>query len=98
MIDQFNLAEATERAAEVAQANASEVDRTGSFPRDTIEALRETGLLALISATEVGGRGAGMRAAATVIERLARSCASTAMVTMMHYTATAVIEAHGPEE
>jgi alkylation response protein AidB-like acyl-CoA dehydrogenase len=32
-----------------------------------------------------------------VVERLARSCASTAMVVCMHYAASAVIEVHGPE-
>jgi alkylation response protein AidB-like acyl-CoA dehydrogenase len=32
-----------------------------------------------------------------VVERLAGACASTAMVTVMHYCATAVLEAHGPE-
>ncbi|MBO0686986.1 MAG: acyl-CoA/acyl-ACP dehydrogenase, partial [Candidatus Dormibacteraeota bacterium] len=56
------------------------------------------GLLGLVSAAEVGGRGEGMRAAATVVERLARVCASSAMVTLMHYCATAVVEAHGPED
>jgi len=52
----------------------------------------------LISATEVGGLGQGHRAAALVIERLARECASTAMVTCMHYAGTAVIEKYGPRE
>jgi alkylation response protein AidB-like acyl-CoA dehydrogenase len=37
-----------------------------------------------------------MRAAATVVEALGRACPSTAMVTLMHFCATAVIEAHGP--
>jgi isovaleryl-CoA dehydrogenase len=39
-----------------------------------------------------------MGAAATVVERLGEACGSTAMVVMMHYAATAVIEAHGPRE
>jgi alkylation response protein AidB-like acyl-CoA dehydrogenase len=38
----------------------------------------------------------GPRAAAEVIERVARECASTAMVMTMHYAGAAVIEAHGP--
>ncbi|HLH68334.1 MAG TPA: acyl-CoA dehydrogenase family protein [Candidatus Dormibacteraeota bacterium] len=96
MSTDWNLTEALDRAATVAEEHAIEVDRTGSFPRRSIEALAETGLLGLISSTEVGGRGEGLRAAATVIERLARSCASTAMVTLMHYCGTAVVEAYGP--
>jgi alkylation response protein AidB-like acyl-CoA dehydrogenase len=87
-----------EQAATVAEAAAAEVDSRGEFPREAIDALASHGLLGLISSTEVGGQGEGMRAACTVIERLARSCASTAMVTMMHYSATAVVEEHGPRD
>lgn len=77
---------------------ADEVDRTGVYPRPGLDALGRAGLLGLVSATEVGGMGEGHRAAAGVIEELAGSCASTAMVVLMHYAATAVVEAHGPED
>ena len=78
--------------------NAAEVDRGGTYPRAGIEALGKSGLLALTSAPEVGGPGAGLGAAAHVVERLAGVCGSTAMVVLMHYAATSVIEAHGPED
>lgn len=74
---------------------ADEVDQSGAFPRAAIEALGQAGLLGLISAKEVGGRGEAHRAATLVVERIASACASTAMVICMHYSATAVIEAHG---
>jgi isovaleryl-CoA dehydrogenase len=77
---------------------AGEIDKTGTFPRANIDALAKQGLLGLISAEEVGGRGAGMDAAADVIERLSGACGSTAMVTLMHYAATALIEAHGGDD
>ncbi|MTE19115.1 acyl-CoA dehydrogenase [Streptomyces sp. TRM43335] len=77
---------------------APEVDRQGRFPRASVEALAEAGLLGLLAAPEVGGAGQGLRAAAHVVERLAASCGSTAMVTLMHYAATTLIEAHGPTE
>src|SRR5260221_2755686 len=78
---------------------AVEVDQTGNFPRAAIDALGKAGLLGLISAPEVGGMGQGHRAAAMVVERIARECASTAMITCMHYCGTAVIEAtNGPRE
>ncbi len=83
--------------AEVVGPLAEETDRTGAYPRQAIQALSAAGLLGLISATEVGGLGQGQRAAADVIEQLARHCGSTAMVVMMHYSAVAVIEALGPE-
>ena len=77
---------------------AIEIDQSAAFPRAALNELAQTGLLGLISATEVGGLGLGPRAAADVIERLAQHCASTAMVVCMHYAGTAVIEAHGPRE
>jgi isovaleryl-CoA dehydrogenase len=84
--------------AEAVQPAAVQVDRQGQFPRAAIQALADAGLLGLVSAAEVGGRGQGLRAAAEVVDRLARDCASTAMVVCMHYAATAVLEANGPRE
>src|SRR5260370_12184445 len=76
---------------------AAEVDRTGVFPRSSVEALAKAGLLGLISAPQVGGRGQGLPAAAEVIERLGSTCGSTAIVLLMHHAGTAVIQAHRSE-
>ena len=84
-------------ATDIVAKNAIEVDQAGAFPQAAIDALRDTGMLGLISAKSVGGLGQGPRAAALVVERLARECASTAMVTCMHYTAAIVIEKYGAE-
>lgn len=83
-------------AADVVAKNADEVDREAKFPQATVDALAKAGLLGLLSSTEVGGMGLGMRAAALVVERLARECASSAMVVCMHYCGAAVIEKLGP--
>ncbi|GAB4102588.1 acyl-CoA dehydrogenase family protein [Micromonospora taraxaci] len=83
---------------EVIRPQAASVDREGVFPRSGVDALGAAGLLGLASSTEVGGAGHGMRTVAEVVERLAAECGSTAMVVLMHYAATAVIEAHGPRE
>jgi alkylation response protein AidB-like acyl-CoA dehydrogenase len=85
-------------ASEVVAAQAAETDSAARFPRDAVDALGKAGLLGLISAAEVGGMGHGPRAAASVIERLARECGSTAMVVCMHYCGTAVIEKYGDLE
>lgn len=77
---------------------AVEVDRTGTYPRAALDALGRAGLLGLISAPEVGGAGGGHRAATAVVQALAEHCGSTAMVVMMHYAGTAVIEAFGPTD
>jgi alkylation response protein AidB-like acyl-CoA dehydrogenase len=82
-------------ANDVIAPAAVEVDQTGNFPRAAVDALGKAGLLGLISAPEVGGMGQGHRAAAMVVERIAQDCASTAMITCMHYAGTAVIEASG---
>src|SRR5690349_1388893 len=81
--------------ARVIAPAAAEIDKTGAFPRAGIQALGQAGLLGLISAKEVGGLGEGHRAAVEVVTAIAKACASTAMITCMHYCATAVIEAHG---
>ena len=84
--------------AEVVAPMAGDVDREGAYPRPALDALGSAGLLGLVSSPDVGGMGGGFRAAATVVQELARNCASTAMVVLMHYAATAVLEAHGPTE
>lgn len=76
---------------------AMDVDATGTFPRANMDALGAAGLLGVCSAAEVGGGGQGPRAAAQIVEGLATACASTAMITMMHFSATAAVEAHGSE-
>jgi alkylation response protein AidB-like acyl-CoA dehydrogenase len=83
-------------AADVVAEHARRVDQEAAFPAASVDALRAAGLFGLISATDVGGLGAGPRALARVIERLARECGSTAMVMCMHYAGAAVIEKLGP--
>ena len=92
------LAKTDEIAAGVVAANAGRVDADGAFPQASVDALAAAGLLGLVSAEEVGGLGQAHRAAALVVERLARECASTAMVACMHFAGTAVLEAHGSLE
>lgn len=82
---------------DVVAPNAVDVDTTGTFPRANLEALAAAGLLGACSAAEMGGGGHGPRAAAEIVEGLATACGSTAMITMMHFSATAAIEAHGAE-
>lgn len=84
--------------AEAVAAEAARVDKEGTFPTASVDALRRAGMLALVSSPEVGGQGGGIRAACEVVERLARECGSTAMIATMHYCATAVLEAHGSLE
>jgi alkylation response protein AidB-like acyl-CoA dehydrogenase len=94
-----SYSDALERVlTEVVTPAAEAVDRDGGFPHPGLAALADTGVLGLVSAVEVGGGGGDLAAAARVVERLATACGSTAMVVLMHYAATAVLEAHGPTE
>jgi isovaleryl-CoA dehydrogenase len=77
---------------------ARDVDASGTFPESSLRAIAEAGLLGLLSATEVGGGGGGLRDAALVIERLAGACGSTAMVVLMHYAGVSIVEPHGRRE
>ena len=77
---------------------ATTIDEQGTFPSAAVKALGEAGILGLTASPDVGGGGGGMRDAAEVVLRLAGTCGSTAMVVLMHYAATAAIEAHGPKD
>lgn len=83
---------------EVVAPHAAAVDAEARFPAESIAALKEAGVLRLLSAKSVGGKGLGLRAAAAVVERIAHECPSTAMITTMHLCATAVIEQYGTDE
>ena len=83
---------------EVVAPRAAATDEQGAFPRAAVSALGEAGLLGLTAGPDVGGGGGTLRDAAAVVERLAGVCGSTAMVVLMHYAASAAIEAHGPKE
>lgn len=92
----FDLRTVDEIIERVVAPAAAEVDRDGTFPRAALEAFGRAGLLGLVSSREVGGLGESHRSATLVVERVASACASTAMVLCMHYSGTAVVEAHGP--
>ena len=82
----------------VAVASAVATDADAAFPSATVAALREAGLLGLVTPAEHGGLGGRIGDAAVVVEHLARVCASSAMVACMHYCGAAVIAAHGTPE
>jgi len=84
--------------SDVVAPAATSIDEEGAFPSAAVKALGEAGILGLTAGADVGGGGGGLRDAAEVVLRLSAICGSTAMVVLMHYAATAVIEAHGPQD
>ena len=82
-------------AKEQLAPGADLIDATRSFPRQNLQALGHSGVLGLLVPTEFGGAGGGIPEMVQVVERMALACASTAMVTLIHYCGTAVIVAQG---
>jgi isovaleryl-CoA dehydrogenase len=78
---------------EMLRANADHIDQSRQFPRENLTALGKSGVLGLLVPTQFGGAGAGLAEMSQLIEAQAQNCASTAMVTLMHFCATAVIAA-----
>src|SRR5688500_11805503 len=77
---------------EVASRHSVDVDQKARFPEESVAALGAGGLLGLTVPAGLGGLGQGPRAFAVAAEELARACASTAMVYVMH---TCAIQAIG---
>jgi alkylation response protein AidB-like acyl-CoA dehydrogenase len=88
-----HVAAAAAVAREVLAVHAADVDAAGRFPSEAIEALAAAGLTGLFAPGQLGGGGQGPRVFASVVEELARGCPSTAMIYVMHVTASQVIAA-----
>ncbi len=76
-----------DRAATVAPVlaqHASRHDVDGTFVSESLDALRDAGLLAAGVPTELGGLGATNRELAELQRELAHHCGSTALATSMH--------------
>src|SRR5262245_42535605 len=85
------VSQAQNLADDVLQRHAADVDRTPRFPQESVAALAQAGLFGLTVPAALGGLGEGPRAFCAVAEELARTCASTAMVFVMHTSATQTI-------
>jgi acyl-CoA dehydrogenase len=88
--------EAIERIGqEVAAAHAADVDRAARFPAETIDALKDAGLLGALVPRALGGGGASLSEACAGVLALGRHCASSAMVLAMHHLQVACLARHG---
>ena len=91
------LAENEKLSQEMLRASADLIDQSRCFPRENLKALGKAGVLGLMIPAQYAGAGAGLAEMSQVLEDQAQSCASTAMVTLMHFCATAVIAAKGSD-
>lgn len=85
-------------ANDVVAPKARHHDATGEFPIDNIRALGAAGLMGLFVPKEYGGPGLGHRTYLDVVSNIARACASTGMIYVMHHTQYVMIVSHGTEQ
>jgi acyl-CoA dehydrogenase len=80
---------------ECAAPHAADVDAQARFPKETVDAFRDEGLLGALVPAELGGLGHDLRQAAAVVREVGRYCASSAMILAMHHIQVASIVRHG---
>ncbi len=82
--------------ASVVADSAADVDRTGRFPVEAIEAMRAEELLSVLVPRELGGPGASLSSVAGAVAAVSRFCASTGMIYAMHQIQVACLVRHAP--
>lgn len=81
--------------AEVAAPAAESVDRLSRFPQETLDALGDAGLLALLVPPDLGGPGGDLRDAMGAVAEIGRHDASAGMILAMHLIQVACLVRHG---
>src|SRR5437763_6527056 len=76
---------------------AAEIDERAEYPHDLRQLLAEHDVLALPFDTEHGGTGTGTLMLNMAIEEIAKACASTALILMVHELGTLPIKLFGSE-
>lgn len=76
-------------------SSAEQTSVTARFPRASVAALAEAGILGLTVRADLGGGGLGLTEAAEVVTRVSRLCPATGAVLRSHYAAVAFIEEYG---
>ena len=93
----MNIHELIQRATEISQdvvvKESIVADREGSWVKESMAALKESGLTALTVPVDCGGHGQGLYALTRICEELGKGYSSTGLCFGMHCVGTAVIAA-----
>jgi alkylation response protein AidB-like acyl-CoA dehydrogenase len=97
--DQLALQErAREFSRNVARPRAAEIDASGEYPWDVVEALKQAGFLGMTIPQAYGGQGHSFLDAVLAIEQLAMSCTVTARIVVeTNMGAISAVMAYGNE-
>ena len=82
-------------AEEVLGPRATEVDAENRFPRESIDALRQSGLMGWFVPRDEGGRGGDLKGYCEIAAVLGEACLPTALTWAMHGQQVAVLADHG---
>lgn len=77
---------------------AAELDKTGRFPKETVEKMAKIGLLGLNIPTEYGGAGMSEVCKVLAVSEVAKACASTAEMFAVQLLVNGIIAYNGNEE
>ena len=69
----------------VAARHADEVDREGRFPAESVQCMRDGGLLGAAVPVQHGGHGLGLREVSAMCAQIGGACAASGMVFAMHH-------------
>ncbi len=82
----------------IIRRRAAEIDRSGDYPWDVVEALTEAGFMGMTIPRSHGGQGRSLLDAAIVVEEMARACTVTARIVVeANMGAIAAVMAYGSE-
>ncbi len=84
-------------AREQLAPHAMERDINGEFPSECLRALGGAGLMGAVISEAQGGTGIGRLAFASIVQELARACASTSLVYVSHSIVAKALELSGSE-
>lgn len=90
-----SLRERIVRAAAVAAEHAEDVDAKGRFPSETMQALKDEGLMGIQIPAELGGEDTSIAEIAELCSILGQACGSSAMIFAMHHIKLSSLVEHG---
>lgn len=82
----------------VIKPRSEQIDREGIFPRENLQALAKAGYNGVLIPEQWGGKGLDHVAFAIAAEEIAKGCASTSLVYVMHVGAVQTIALYGNDD